>query len=439
MKKFSAYLLALGMMFSAVPMNTAYAAETTAVAASAEDPASQIGINDIAGKWNYQVSSGNYAVEEGAKDNGTVEIKADGTYSYTDTNGKVTTGTVKIGIDEVGGTKFTTVLFSNGTEVSFAGYYRGAYEISIGNGGMARLVREAEPSVKINDIVGKWWYEIANVTFENGAKSNGTIEIKADGTYSHTDANGKVTTGTVKIGAEVIEGTKIDTVFFNDGTKDGFGGYLRKLNDVKMISIGNGDTARLIRQPEVTIGVKDVVGKWDYQVSDGTTTVDKLAKPNGTIEIKADGTYSYTDLNGKVTTGTIKLDYEMIEYSVFDTVSFIDSTGKRFTGGIYRKESQEISLGNGGQGRLVRSADTTILSGDANCDNSVDLSDAVLIMQSISNPSKYGVKGTDKNKITEQGNINADCSSTGDGVTNADALAIQKYKLAIITSLPEKK
>lgn len=60
-------------------------------------------------------------------------------------------------------------------------------------------------------------------------------------------------------------------------------------------------------------------------------------------------------------------------------------------------------------------------------------------MQSISNPSKYGVKGTDKNKITEQGNINADCSSTGDGVTNADALAIQKYKLAIITSLPEKK
>ena len=45
----------------------------------------------------------------------------------------------------------------------------------------------------------------------------------------------------------------------------------------------------------------------------------------------------------------------------------------------------------------------------------------------------------DKNKITEQGNINADCSSTGDGVTNADALAIQKYKLAIITSLPEKK
>lgn len=313
MKKFSAYLLALGMMFSAVPMNTAYAAETTAVAASAEDPASQIGINDIAGKWNYQVSSGNYAVEEGAKDNGTVEIKADGTYSYTDTNGKVTTGTVKIGIDEVGGTKFTTVLFSNGTEVSFAGYYRSAYEISIGNGGMARLVREAEPSVKINDIVGKWWYEIANVTFENGAKSNGTIEIKADGTYSHTDANGKVTTGTVKIGAEVIEGTKIDTVFFNDGTKDGFGGYLRKLNDVKMISIGNGDTARLIRQPEVTIGVKDVVGKWDYQVSDGTTTVDKLAKPNGTIEIKADGTYSYTDLNGKVTTGTIKLDYEMIE------------------------------------------------------------------------------------------------------------------------------
>lgn len=32
---------------------------------------------------------------------------------------------------------------------------------------------------------------------------------------------------------------------------------------------------------------------------------------------------------------------------------------------------------------------------------------------------------------------NADCRTPGDGVTNEDALAIQKYKLELINSLPE--
>ena len=79
-----------------------------------------------------------------------------------------------------------------------------------------------------------------------------------------------------------------------------------------------------------------------------------------------------------------------------------------------------------------------VIYGDANCDKTVDLSDAVLIMQSISNPDKYGLNGKDKNHITEQGQLNADCSNTGDGVTNNDALAVQKYKLALIKELPEK-
>ncbi len=69
--------------------------------------------------------------------------------------------------------------------------------------------------------------------------------------------------------------------------------------------------------------------------------------------------------------------------------------------------------------------------GDSNYDGNVDLSDAVLIMQTLSNPSKF--------KLTDHGRINADCYNVGDGVTNADALAIQKYKLSLITSLPEKK
>ncbi|WP_295074068.1 dockerin type I domain-containing protein [Ruminococcus sp.] len=68
-------------------------------------------------------------------------------------------------------------------------------------------------------------------------------------------------------------------------------------------------------------------------------------------------------------------------------------------------------------------------NGDANGDGTVDLSDAVLIMQSLANPSKYGVNGSDDNHITEEGCVRADVD--GDGVTNMDALTIQKYLLGL--------
>lgn len=77
---------------------------------------------------------------------------------------------------------------------------------------------------------------------------------------------------------------------------------------------------------------------------------------------------------------------------------------------------------------------TKMISGDANCDGNVNMSDAVMIMQSLANPDKY--------KLTSQGALNADCTSLitldngGDGVTNKDALAIQQYILELIDSLP---
>lgn len=64
------------------------------------------------------------------------------------------------------------------------------------------------------------------------------------------------------------------------------------------------------------------------------------------------------------------------------------------------------------------------VKGDANLDEVLDISDSVFIMQSISNPSKY--------KMTEQGRKNADIDGNKDGVTNKDALEIQKMLLNLI-------
>ena len=62
--------------------------------------------------------------------------------------------------------------------------------------------------------------------------------------------------------------------------------------------------------------------------------------------------------------------------------------------------------------------------GDANEDGVVNISDAVLIMQSISNPGEY--------KITETGIANADIVDRGSNLTTQDALAIQMMEAKLI-------
>ncbi len=75
------------------------------------------------------------------------------------------------------------------------------------------------------------------------------------------------------------------------------------------------------------------------------------------------------------------------------------------------------------------------LAGDVNCDEKVDLSDAVLIMQYLSNPAMYGVNGSETTHMTEQGKANGDVIGGGDGITNMDALEIQKFMLDLVDSL----
>ena len=69
------------------------------------------------------------------------------------------------------------------------------------------------------------------------------------------------------------------------------------------------------------------------------------------------------------------------------------------------------------------------LKGDANCDNQVDLSYSVMIMQALANPNKYGIGGTAEKHLTEQGQINGDMD--GDGLTVGDAQAIQRKLLGL--------
>ena len=63
------------------------------------------------------------------------------------------------------------------------------------------------------------------------------------------------------------------------------------------------------------------------------------------------------------------------------------------------------------------------IKGDANDDGELNLADAVMIMQSVCNP-KYAT-------FTHQGKYNADVTGDYDGITNKDALTIQRQLLGL--------
>ncbi|MBP5431133.1 alpha/beta hydrolase-fold protein [Ruminococcus sp.] len=90
---------------------------------------------------------------------------------------------------------------------------------------------------------------------------------------------------------------------------------------------------------------------------------------------------------------------------------------------------------------VTTTADTTTsknpkhLIGDANCDGVIDMSDAVLIMQFLANPDKYGLYGSSARRMTAQGAENGDVDSSVHGLTSNDALKIQEYLLGKLSSL----
>jgi glucuronoarabinoxylan endo-1,4-beta-xylanase len=56
-------------------------------------------------------------------------------------------------------------------------------------------------------------------------------------------------------------------------------------------------------------------------------------------------------------------------------------------------------------------------------------------MQSLANPNKFAIGGSDKNALTAQGNANADVDTSVKGLTTNDALKIQQFLLGLIQSL----
>ena len=141
-------------------------------------------------------------------------------------------------------------------------------------------------------------------------------------------------------------------------------------------------------------------GKYSKEEIEGTV-IPELKERNGVKDFR----YMSTGEKGRAMY-IIDLDFEREDKeSAYNTAKALYDTGYFY--------SVEMNM-------LPNTASDNV-KGDANCDGRVDMSDAVLIMQTFANPSKY--------KLTEEGKANADMD--GDGITNSDALAIQKKLLKL--------
>ena len=107
-------------------------------------------------------------------------------------------------------------------------------------------------------------------------------------------------------------------------------------------------------QPFIT-DISELVGQWKYQTAPEGMNITAGVTDNGVIDIKSDGTYIYTDLDGKTHSGTVKVDYDTFggDHSI---PFFAFYEGDEFFIGCYCHDthSDVYMTGNGGMSQIAR-------------------------------------------------------------------------------------
>ena len=182
-----------------------------------------------------------------------------------------------------------------------------------------------------------------------------------------------------------------------------------------VFAIKDKDTGELVKNPELSFRVNGLIS---LPEDSGL----HIADPYDHVYVKLDAA------NGNPMT------YTCDTFKDRETVT-VDMITAKADGYTFVEVNEDIR--DGGKPNTmyydVLMTKASAVKGDANCDGSIELADAILIMQSMANPNKYAEGGTDSMALTPQGRINGDIN--GDGLTSDDALTIQKFLLHLIPSL----
>ncbi|MBO4876763.1 MAG: SH3 domain-containing protein [Ruminococcus sp.] len=154
MKKMVSYLAAFSMVLSMIPASVS-ANSAEAVGLNAYDAASAVtadaaqsstvDVKELAGRWRLEEAKDKYTVDLCAEYMGVIDVKEDGTFVYSDTNGTATSGKITVSEEEyIDGTRLPLVSFKAGTKEIFGGYFHkmNADVITGGNGDMSRIVKD---------------------------------------------------------------------------------------------------------------------------------------------------------------------------------------------------------------------------------------------------------------------------------------------------------
>ena len=184
----------------------------------------------------------------------------------------------------------------------------------------------------------------------------------------------------------------------------------------RLIQLENGEEAFLMRKEK-----SDENDWYLYKLSEKSVTPHDESEKEMLDNLRYyllvdDGTGKYVPMNkGKRPVPTEPSDPDIVPVNTATLETRAVATTSVTTTVTAKTNNDSVDT------RAPASADVSLMKGDANCDGEVNMGDAVLIMQTLANPDKY--------KLTEKGKVNADMD--GDGITNADALAIQKKLLKL--------
>ena len=102
------------------------------------------------------------------------------------------------------------------------------------------------------------------------------------------------------------------------------------------------------------IDINLIAGVWYYQVIDSDDMESFITK--GAVEVKKDGSYTYTPLEGDGNKGIVQIEYEEYDDGTNLPMFNFYTEGNSFWIGSYYDDNEKDTLwiGNGGEERLVR-------------------------------------------------------------------------------------
>ncbi|MBR3268212.1 MAG: LPXTG cell wall anchor domain-containing protein [Oscillospiraceae bacterium] len=183
----------------------------------------------------------------------------------------------------------------------------------------AETVQAASPA----DLTGRWF-------LQEGGESTGYVMVYEDGTYSYYSyAKNTAYGGTVTIEYdEHPDGTASEIYSFYDNSGEFRFGCRKPDTGSDVLPIGQDGSAMLVKDTAdyETACAADIAGSYSYQV---LSEQSGEYEADGTVTVSEDGTYTYTDAKGSVSSvGTITVSYDVypdgstnIWYTFRDTAS----------------------------------------------------------------------------------------------------------------------